>query len=388
LDLYTTEPNTFLTVMAFPFAAIAGGMLVIILGVAACAFVRGNVPAGLAAGILALVLGLQHGYDLLIVYAVVGVTALILAARSTDRIRPLIVGFAVCAPSGPAALYLVYLTRESPIWRGVLAQYGNAGVYTPSPPHLLILMGLPLLLALVGLLSDRPWRAWRTAAVPDLLVWVWLIVGFALLYIPTDYQIKMLGGWQVPVAIVGVRTLLRDVTPRLARRWKKPADRLGLALAALLVAAVLPTNLYLYAWRFTDLARQEYPYYLERDDVAAMRWLRANTEPSDVVLSSLTIGQYVPNQAGNTAFLAHWAQTLDFYGKRRTVARFFDARTSEQDRAEIIRSFDVRYVFVGEPERTLGAFEPDSSPHLTRVFTAGRTSIYAVTTPAKSPEGR
>ena len=45
----------------------------------------------------------------------------------------------------PAALYLAYLTSQSPIWRGVLAQYGNAGVYTPTPPHLLILMGIPLL---------------------------------------------------------------------------------------------------------------------------------------------------------------------------------------------------------------------------------------------------
>ena len=87
--------------------------------------------------------GAEQGYDVLIVYAVVGATTLVLASRGNAR-RPVALGFAICVWSTPATAYTAYIATASPIWRGVLAQYGNAGVYTPAPAHLLVLLGLPL----------------------------------------------------------------------------------------------------------------------------------------------------------------------------------------------------------------------------------------------------
>ena len=82
LDLYVNESNTVLTVMAFPLAAASGLLLLLALGLAALALERGDVRPALAAGASTLLLGLMHGYDLLIVYAVVGTTALALAAAT------------------------------------------------------------------------------------------------------------------------------------------------------------------------------------------------------------------------------------------------------------------------------------------------------------------
>src|SRR5207245_11794913 len=126
---------------------------------------------------------------------------------------------------------------------------------------------------------------------------------------------------------------------RIPRPWRSEA-----AIAALFVVSVLPINLYLSAWRFVDLGRHDHPYYLHRDEVAAMHWLEANSAPFDVVLSSLTTGQYIPSIAGNPAFLAHWAQTLDFLDKRRMVSRFFDAAGPEPDRLAVLTRYGVRYV--------------------------------------------
>jgi hypothetical protein len=98
---------------------------------------------------------------------------------------------------------------------------------------------------------------------------------------------------------------------RVILRWPIPL------LPTLFVLAVVPVNIYLLAWRFVDLARVDHPYFLSRDEVAALQWLDTNTQPRDIVLSSLTLGQYVPSTTGNSAFLAHWAETLDFYTKQR-----------------------------------------------------------------------
>ncbi|MHB1131360.1 MAG: hypothetical protein ACYC4L_03125 [Chloroflexota bacterium] len=368
LDLYVTEANTFLTVMAFPHQSMAGALIVLVLGLSALAFERQCLRTALLAGLLALVLGLQHGYDLIIIYAVVGTVALVLTWRGWPRWRPLLLAAVVCLPSFPAALYMAYITRESPIWRGVLAQYGNAGVYTPAPAHLVVLMGIPLLLVLAGRGDPKVLAA---ASPRELILRAWLVLGFFLLYIPTDFQIKMLAAWQVPVGVVAVGVAFAQVMPLLRRpsvplAWQRPA-----VLGALLVAVVLPTNLYLFAWRFVDLARHDYPYYLHRDEVAAMRWLDARAQPSDVVLSSLTLGQYVPSVAGNTAFLAHWAQTLDYYEKRRLVDDFFDPSQMDSSRVELLSRFGVRYVLLGVAEgpsvgaalERSGMMKVDALPH-------------------------
>jgi hypothetical protein len=361
LDVYITEANTFLTVMAFPHQAMAGALQIAALGFGALAFQRHSRGLAALAGAAALLLGVQHGYDLLIVYVVIGSLGVLLCLRDGHWLRTIGLGALICVPSMPAALYLAYLTSQSPIWRGVLAQYGNAGVYTPTPPHLLILMGIPLFLLLAGvpLLVRRRGaaRAWfRTASAPDLLMWTWLLVGFLLLYIPTDFQIKMLACWQVPVALAATRVILR---------WPIPL------LPTLFVLAVVPVNIYLLAWRFVDLARVDHPYFLSRDEVAALQWLDTNTQPRDIVLSSLTLGQYVPSTTGNSAFLAHWAETLDFYTKQRLVHRFLDPAASGQERSSVLDTYDVRYVLIAGEQ-----FAPVA--RLEAVYSSPGATVYAV----------
>jgi len=112
--------------------------------------------------------------------------------------------------------------------------------------------------------------------------------------------------------------------------------------------------------------------------VAALDWLREHTSPEDVVLCSLTVGQYVPGVSGNTAFLAHWAQTVGFYDKQDRVARFFSAATLDEERAETLLSFDVDYVLHGPAERKLGDYDPRITPWLELAFSTPQTDVYCV----------
>ena len=150
------------------------------------------------------------------------------------------------------------------------------------------------------------------------------------------------------------------------------------AVPLVFVLAVLPTNLYLWTWRFADLRRHEYPYYLHRDEIAALEWLRENTSQDDVVLSSLTVGQYIPAVSGNTAVLAHWAQTVDFYGKRDRVALFFDSGSPDRERKKMLFAFGVDYLFHGPAERALGRYDPSASSLFVEAFWSPRVTLYAV----------
>jgi hypothetical protein len=242
-------------------------------------------------------------------------------------------------------------------------------------------------LAIYTLIRQNPLKL---QAIDDnqLFLIAWFLTNFALIYIPTDFQIHMLNGWQVPIAILAVQGLFRYIIPwiseysetalRRVRGALPGPDGMRRAIAALFILVILPTNIYLWGWRFLDLKRHDYPYYLYKDETQAMNWMNGHGDPNQVVLSSLTTGQYVPMLTGMHAFLAHWAQTLDFYGKEQMVQDFFSANTSDAIRQSILRQYHVEYVLYGPAEKALGGYQPQDSSFLKPVYSSPQVVVYQV----------
>jgi hypothetical protein len=385
LLVFIAEGNTFLGMLGYPHF-IAAALYVFVFDLILRGQVKEQLRYAVAAGFVALFFGWQHAYDLVLVYGILAGYALLILLR--DRRLPLyliksgfIVGLISCSP----ALYSVILTKADPIWEEVLAQFANAGVYTPNLWQLPILLGPAFLLALFTVIRANPFRL-QSLDDNQLFLRAWFLTNFLLIYIPTDYQIHMLNGWQIPIAILATQGLFYDVAPFVERLFKSQNFKLksiqvGLVVALMLV--ILPTNVYLFTWRFIELRRHDYPYFLYKDDVSALAWLEANAQPDDVALSSLTVGQYIPALTGLHAFLAHWAQTLDFFGKSALVDEFFAEETAEARRQEIFQQYSVDYVFYGPAEQALGGYNPDQSSWLVKVFSSPSTQIYTFKTENK-----
>lgn len=378
LLVYASEPNYFLCLLGSPHFALAAGFICLILEFVFRAWKDNSIARMAAAGGIAFVLGWMHAYDLLIIYGVVGAFFLLQwIIRRRFPVRFFWGAAALGVISVAPALYSYLLTSLDPLWEEVLAQFANAGVYTPAPWWLFFLYGVPLFLAVWGLVVWFREKRWSDER---LFVATWFGVGFLLLYIPTDFQIHMLNSWQIPAAILASDVLYRRVIPAAVRRFSRPV--LGLSAAkwvmAALIVAILPTNLYLFAWRFIELARHEYPYFLETDYIEAMDWLRENSSPDDVVMSSLEIGQYIPAMTNNHAFLAHWANTIQFYIKRQSASDFYTVDFPDAQRAEIARLYGVDYVLYGPAETALGQYGLEGSTWLKPVFETPQVTVYQV----------
>lgn len=383
MDVYVAEGNTFLSILGYPHF-VAALLYVYVFDLVLRGEKAGRLRYAVFAGVVALFLGWQHTYDLIIVYGVLGAYILLKALR--ERRLPfyliwslLIIGALSFSP----ALYSVWLTTANPIWREVLKQFANAGVYTPPPPRLVTLFGLTFLLAIYNLLRDNPLRL-QGVGDNDLFIRGWFLVSFILVYLPVDFQIHMLNGWQVPMAILATQGLFKYILPGvhkgLIRRGRElPVRSLRLAASAAVLVLILPTNLYLWAWRFVELSRHDYPYYLYKDEVAALKWLEQNAKPEDVVLSSLTVGQYVPAMTGAHAFLAHWAQTVDFYEKSKLVEEFYSPQSSQQKRQQILREYGVDYIIHGPIERRNGSNDPINDLKSESAFDLPLIKIYRTT---------
>jgi hypothetical protein len=375
--LFTSEPNTFFNVLAFPHFSIAAGLIAVIFGLVLLGQRSQSLRYAFAAAAVSLLLSVQHAYDMFIIYPVIGLFALFVWTR--DRKFPMYLfklGLIVVLVSMWPALQAFYITTADPVMKGVLAQFDNAGAFTPAPYLLPFLMGFAWLLAIWALDIRTPWKDRDDT---HLFILAWFLSHFVLVYLPMDFQIHMLSGWQIVTGVLATIGLYTRVLPWLQKRFpKRSREQLARIAGVGLILLVIPVNVYLIGWRFIDLRRFEVPFFMPNDTIAAYDYLDTQVQSDDVVLSSLNNGQFVPALTGARAYLAHWAQTLDFYGKRDNVEAFFNPATDDAQRQAILNEFGVDYVIYTPEEQALGAFDPASVPYLENVFSSGSATVYAV----------
>ena len=387
-DVYTSEPNTFFNILAFPHFSIAAGLIAVIFGLVLLGQKKQSMRYAWAAAAVSLLLSVQHAYDMFIIYPVIGLYALFIWLR--DRKFPMYLfklGIIVVLISVWPALQAFYITQADDVWKGVLSQFDNAGAWTPNPLHLPILMGVSWLLAIWALKIRLPWRERDDT---HLFLMAWFLAHFILVYIPLNFQIHLLSGWQIVTGVMAAIGLYTRVLPWLRRRLSAMSpQRVALLGSSALLLAVLPTNLYILAWRTLDMkaAWQEMDervtdnrYFIRAGEYDAYQFLETQVKGTDVVFSSLNTGAFIPALTGARSFLGHWAQTLDFQNKRTMVDAFFNAATTDDQRLQLLSEYSVGYLFYGPEEAKLGGYDPAGSPFLTEVYKNDDVTIYAVDT--------
>lgn len=369
-DIYTAEPNTFLGLLAYPYFPLAQSCVLLACIGAWRAYVNAEWRGVVLAGAAAFTGTALHAYDLLVMAAALG--SLFLVAWFRDRRFPTRL-FAACAAAGvcgaPVALYYTRLTAGDALWQSILGQYANAGVWTPPHVHLVVLMGLPLVLAAAALL---------TRTIPDTgaaFAAAWAVTGLALIYIPTVFQIKMLAAWQFPLAVLAAHYWHRQI---LTRRWAtRYPSRARLATLAIIACASL-TNVYLYVWRFTELRHRETPYFLHIDEANTLDWLSVHTSDSDVLLAPETVGRFVPGMGHTRSYLAHWAMTNRYFERRDNVQRFFQPDTDNTWREALLRREGVTLVLDTSFQQPSAATALAQAPWLELVQSTPTVHVYRV----------
>jgi hypothetical protein len=144
------------------------------------------------------------------------------------------------------------------------------------------------------------------------------------------------------------------------------------------ILLTIPSNLLLIATSLIQVSHLSSPIFHEGIELEAIDWLAAHTRPSDIVLSSRQVGNYIPARSGNRVFLGHGPETIHAEEKENVVRQFFQAQTSDTYRKEILRRYNVACLFYGPAERALGDFQPATRPYLEEAFTNGRYTIYEV----------
>jgi hypothetical protein len=382
IDFKMPEAHIFFTLLTFPHFA-AGAMLLLLIFMLCLLLHRTQQwrYAGLA-GLASLTLAVVHPYNLLIVAGTLGLWLLVMIW--TERRLPFreLAGVAIVGLMAlPVFLYDEYVFATNPIFGAWAAQSGSP---SPHPLHYVIGYGPLLLLALPAIVESA-----RKARTDGLLPLLWVLVVAALLYAPLKQQRRMVEGVHVPLCVMAAAGLYSYYLPRLeqsktVRRLVtlrgQPFSRRRFSnfVVFLVLVCTLPSNLYILGSLTLTAVGHPYPFFHEREENEAIDWLAKETAPSDTVLAAYGTGSYIPARINHRVFVGYWAETARCQEKIAMVDRFFQAGTPDSWRAELLRAYDIAYVFYGPREALLGGFDPRDSALLSPVFANELVTIYGV----------
>jgi hypothetical protein len=405
LEFWVPEGFAFLVLLNLPHLAAAQsllyGALMGLLDVAAGA----GAERALLAGLMGLGMTLIVPFYAVILAAAAGAWLLALTIRHRAiPWRPIGSALLVGVQSGPLVAYTAIVWSTDPSMQAWTSQ--NT-ILSPHPMHYLLAYAPMLIPAVVGgrMLVQRDDAA--------LLPVAWLALVPVLIYLPFTLQRRLIGGAQVPLALMAGLGLVTGFasrpaglshtsgsgqspvsrpgwSPRPALRSRggstapAPAGMPRTALVGYLAVASLSTAV-LIAGLLGTARQKAPPAYRPAGEIAAIDWLAAHAGPDETVLSGYAAGNLIPARAGVRVFYGHSVETFDFAHKREMVRRFFEADTDDAWRQALLEDYGIAYVFYGPEEQALGAWDIATAPYLTPGYDTGEVAIYHVAQGQRQP---
>ena len=238
-------------------------------------------------------------------------------------------------------------------------------------------LGFLSLLTLLGIAELLSNTFDRLTKQRYLFITLWIIAVPVLLYLPTTFQGRAAAGIQLPACILSVYGI-----ERIIGRFKLNTTIVWAAIFLM----TLPANPMLFMHNMSNLERAkgfEYKIapFLDRGIYEAVIWLSKNTSEDDVIFCDWNIGNYIPSVPGNTVFVGHGLQTIDFDKKQKMVERFFSENASDTERRAILVFSNSDFVFYSFKEKQFGGFDPDKAKYLKMVYNNQGVKIYEIIKP-------
>ncbi|MCL5102629.1 MAG: hypothetical protein M1133_00750 [Armatimonadetes bacterium] len=307
----------------------------------------GRARHAVCAGMSMFVLGNIHTYDVITVACVwtVYLFAIWIAERRFPA-RAVLLSILAAVIACPSIAYQFYLYRIDDVFRA------RANSPTPSPAIWSFFEGYGIILigALIGAVYSTLRTRNSTLAPnpqseipnPKLFLVVWSVIGFVIPYVPIGQQRKLIMGLHVPLCILcayGLSLLLTRLPRSLAR---------SVILAVIIFS--MGSNIRFLSHDINLLkmggTAPSFPAFISTSELAAIRYLRENSTPTDVIFAPPAFSLFVPGLIGRQVYYGHWSETPDYGEKIRSWGALADPEYSvdEWNRLMIDKAKATYYV--------------------------------------------
>jgi len=365
LDLHLPELSGWYSILAIPHFAWATALIITaLLSLLAIMDAPGWRPLALTAASLIALTAIHPQMIPVLAVIWIGYRAVLLLWGQRPFWRALATEAMAFAATLPLLAYNAWILFRDPTIAEWARQWRHQA---PGPVSLALSLGLPLVLAIVGM--SVAWRR-RDQGLALMLVWPPLVI--ALLYLPNlaNIQRRLLDALFVPIGILAA-VGLTNLTARLHRARARRIQVILVTVSCFSSAIVLAIALRFASGAFSEA-------YINDDAWQAMQWLSSHHQADDRALSAPGAGQLLPAWAGVPVYVGHYSETLDYFQKIRNVSAIL--RSTEPDSAvqNFLTANRLTLLYWGPDELATG-FHPDDHAYLHAVFRHGAVTIYRVT---------
>lgn len=313
VDLWQPEAITFLSTYLNPLF-LAGLILMIWSFYFLLKMQRtGRVGDAAIAGVMLLLLGNIHTYDVITVGCLWAVYVIVSCA-TTHKIQLKTIAFSAISAviALPSVAYQYYIYKIDPVYAA------RVNSPTPSPEIWSFFAGYGFVLigAVIGVVLIIRSKRCKGEVSPlsvlhyPLLI-VWSVIGFALPYIPVAQQRKLIMGLHIPLCILCAIALCKliESIPGAFRS----------SVLLLIVSLMSISNFKFIAQDMRLLTQGQtvthYAPFMSDQDMSAMQWLKDHSKVDDTIFSPPTFALFAPAFTGHQVYYGHWSETPDYTKK-------------------------------------------------------------------------
>lgn len=375
LDLWAYESDIFMTLRYYPHAILSLALILFIFYFFLKALSDKGYKNIVIAGFLTLLLFSFHPFQGPLIYGLT-LTYLIvkfLVNKKFDfkAIKKYLLLVIISLPS--VIYYLFILTINRNLY---LKSMQN---FCPMPNFLLFLIsyGLGLILALYWIYFLVKNKKINNL---NLFLIVWLSANIIIVFLPFNFQRRMLGSFSVTVAILSFAAI--DYFYQRLKSY--PLVVKAVYLLAILFFSTI-TNLYTYAQNFAFVREsaagkvdQSYLIFVDPNINSAMTWYKQNALASDTILTGLESGGLLPGLTGKKVYFGHPIETVNFETKRAQAEFFYENNDRDELKKDFLKANQISYIFYSDLEKKLGDFQPAQKDYLSEVYKNEKINIYKV----------
>jgi len=288
-------------------------------------------------------------------------------------------------------IYTVWAFDRDPVLRQWTAQNQ---ILSPHPLHYAAAYGLLIPFGILGavlLLRNGRDANWLPIA--------WSLALPVLVYAPYPLQRRLAEGYWVALVVLALVFFDRAVNSTkfeekksnfslsegiLSGRGKRSSKRIQLHIFQWLLGFTFPTTLFLIIGGTNAVKVPQIPIFRPRAEVEAFLFLDqlanadSDTDTDIVVLASFETGNALPAWAPLFMVIGHGPESVGLAELRPRVERVYQQAATGEERLELLRQFQVDFLFWGPHERQLGDWDPNTESYLHLVYDHQGYSIYAV----------
>lgn len=276
-----------------------------------------------------------------------------------------------------AFYYYLYLASDRVMWGRLFENF------MPTPYAALVLTAFGFISILAGLTIFRYFQSsgrGQPQRVAPTLIWnfliIWVIGVLFLLYSPLPFQRRLIEGWQLPVVILAVPSLVWLLNFLKIKKMRLERYFLYLLFGLLFIASNI--NIWFNTFTIYRQTSRQPNFYLSENLWQALAWLNRRGNLNEIVLTAKLTGMMTPFLAEKTVFWGHDLETINSKNKAKTLAWFFSNNREDEQKKEFLKQTGIKYVVWGEWEKKLGDFQPEKKNYLKKIYENQETRIYQI----------